>query len=81
MHSQAEHTEHGDLRPAHAASLHALQILPAVGYVLSLEGADERTRSLPALQTFHRGIAAVGRDFMLNLIAYNLVRIPKLIAA
>jgi hypothetical protein len=27
------------------------------------------------------GIAAVGRDFMLNLIAYNLVRIPKLIAA
>jgi transposase len=32
-------------------------------------------------KTKHRGIAAVGRDFMLNLIAYNLVRIPKLIAA
>jgi hypothetical protein len=29
----------------------------------------------------HRGIAAVAGDFMLNLIAYNLVRIPKLIAA
>ena len=31
-------------------------------------------------KTKHRGIAAVGADFMLNLIAYNLVRIPKLIA-
>ena len=32
-------------------------------------------------KTKHRGIAAVCADFMLNLIAYNLVRIPKLIAA
>lgn len=32
-------------------------------------------------KTKHRGIARVGADFMLNLIAYNLVRIPKLIAA
>jgi transposase len=32
-------------------------------------------------KTKHRGIAAVAADFMLNLIAYNLVRIPKLIAA
>lgn len=32
-------------------------------------------------KTKHRGIAAIGGDFMLNLIAYNLVRIPKLIAA
>ena len=31
-------------------------------------------------KTKHRGIARVGADFMLNLIAYNLVRIPKLIA-
>jgi transposase len=31
-------------------------------------------------KTKHRGIASVGADFMLNLIAYNLVRIPKLIA-
>jgi transposase len=32
-------------------------------------------------KTKHRGIATVAADFMLNLIAYNLVRIPKLIAA
>src|SRR5438552_218198 len=32
-------------------------------------------------KTKHRGIAVVGADFLLNLIAYNLVRIPKLIAA
>jgi transposase len=32
-------------------------------------------------KTKHRGIARVGADFLLNLIAYNLVRIPKLIAA
>ena len=32
-------------------------------------------------KTKHRGIAAVAGDFLLNLIAYNLVRIPKLIAA
>ena len=32
-------------------------------------------------KTKHRGIAAVAADFMINLIAYNLVRIPKLIAA
>jgi transposase len=32
-------------------------------------------------KTKHRGIAAVAADFMLNLIAYNLVRIHKLIAA
>jgi transposase len=32
-------------------------------------------------KTKHRGIDAVSGDFLLNLIAYNLVRIPKLIAA
>ncbi len=32
-------------------------------------------------KTKHRGIAAVSADFMLNLIGYNLIRIPKLIAA
>ena len=29
----------------------------------------------------HRGIASVAADFMLNLIAYNLIRLPKLLAA
>jgi len=32
-------------------------------------------------KTKHRGILRVAADFMLNLIAYNLIRIPKLIAA
>jgi hypothetical protein len=32
-------------------------------------------------KTKHRGIGHVAADFMLNLIAYNLIRIPKLVAA
>jgi hypothetical protein len=32
-------------------------------------------------KTKHRGIASVAADFLLNLIAYNLIRIPKLMAA
>ncbi len=32
-------------------------------------------------KTKHRGICRVAGDFMLNLIAYNLVRIPKLVTA
>src|SRR5271168_4325561 len=32
-------------------------------------------------KTKHRGIGRVAADFMLNLIAYNLIRIPKLMAA
>ena len=32
-------------------------------------------------KTKHRGIAKVATDFLLNLIAYNLIRIPKLVAA
>jgi transposase len=31
-------------------------------------------------KTKHRGIASVAADFLLNLIAYNLIRIPKLVA-
>src|SRR3978361_300316 len=32
-------------------------------------------------KTKHRGTARVAADFLLNLIAYNLIRIPKLLAA
>lgn len=32
-------------------------------------------------KTKHRGIGRVAADFLLNLIAYNLIRIPKLLAA
>jgi transposase len=32
-------------------------------------------------KTKHRGIGRVAANFMLNLIAYNLIRIPKLVAA
>ena len=31
-------------------------------------------------KTKHRGVLRVAADFMLNLIAYNLIRIPKLVA-
>ena len=31
-------------------------------------------------KTKHRGLARVASDFLLNIIAYNLIRIPKLIA-
>jgi hypothetical protein len=34
-----------------------------------------------ARKTKHRGIARVAADFLLNLIAYNPIRIPKLMAA
>ena len=32
-------------------------------------------------KTKHRGLTGVAGDFLLNLIAYNLIRIPKLVAA
>jgi hypothetical protein len=32
-------------------------------------------------KTKHRRITKVTTDFMLNLIAYNLIRIPKLLTA
>ena len=32
-------------------------------------------------KTKHRSAARVGAGFLLNLIAYNLIRIPKLITA
>jgi hypothetical protein len=38
-------------------------------------------RSAGMRKTKHRGLASVSTDFMLNLIAYNLIRIPKLLTA
>jgi hypothetical protein len=32
-------------------------------------------------KTKHRGLAAVASDVLINIIAYNLIRIPKLLAA
>jgi Transposase DDE domain len=32
-------------------------------------------------KTKHRGVARVAGRFLLNLIAYNLIRIPKLVGA
>ena len=32
-------------------------------------------------KTKHRGIGRVAANFLLNLVAYNLIRIPKLVAA
>jgi hypothetical protein len=32
-------------------------------------------------KTKHRSLGNVATDFMLNLISYNLIRIPKLLAA
>ena len=31
-------------------------------------------------KTKHRGVAAVATGFLLNLIGYNLIRLPKLLA-
>jgi hypothetical protein len=44
-------------------------------------GCGARTRHGTMRKTKHRGIASVAADFLLNLIAYNLIRIPKLVPA
>jgi hypothetical protein len=36
---------------------------------------------VPMRKTKHRGIGRVAANFLLKLIAYNLVRIPKLVSA
>jgi hypothetical protein len=38
-------------------------------------------RTVHAGGRLYRGLASVSTDFMLNLIAYNLIRIPKLLTA
>jgi hypothetical protein len=32
-------------------------------------------------RTKHRGVHRVAGDFLVNIIAYNLIRIPKLVVA
>src|SRR6266568_950902 len=54
----------------HVAALREMNITPHVAQNDSLTKTGK-----------HRGIAIVSADFLFNLIAYNLVRIPKLIAA
>ena len=52
-------------------------------HVLSCaEGAyDAASHGAALRKTKHRGLARVASDFLLNIIACNLIRIPKLIAA
>jgi hypothetical protein len=45
------------------------------------EVATDKTLPETMRKTKHRGITKVTTDFMLNLIAYNLIRIPKLLTA
>ena len=45
-----------------------------------LMGASKGKQHGTMRKTKHRGTARVAADFLLNLIAYNLIRIPKLIA-
>jgi hypothetical protein len=78
-----EHQRH-PARPAPAPSTSA----PRAGY-----GMSQSRRAMTECifgwgkqhgtmrKTKHRGITRVAADFMFNLIAYNLIRIPKLKAA
>ena len=42
---------------------------------------DAASHGAALRKTKHRGLARVASDFLLNIIACNLIRIPKLIAA
>src|ERR1700746_4058804 len=75
-------------RPASGAAVRSMRARPATSAKISqtcrkmaecIFGWGKQHGTMR--KTKHRGIAAVSADFMLNLIAYNLVRIPKRIAA
>ena len=76
----------------HVANLRAINVTPHVTQNDTLtktgkqrqSAIDERTtrhEGYSMRKTKHRGIHRVAADFLLNLIAYNLVRIPKLVPA
>ncbi len=63
------------------AFAHSLQLdLPQVVRLHDCNYIRARGRNTMR-KTKHRGIGRVAADFLLNLIAYNLIRIPKLAAA
>jgi hypothetical protein len=43
--------------------------------------SQERLQHGTMRKAKHRGVARIAGGFLLNLIAYNLIRIPKLVAA
>ena len=56
-----------------------LKVMPPVARSDALTKTGKRHGTLR--KTKHRGLARVASDFLLNIIACNLIRIPKLIAA
>src|SRR5450830_1417509 len=69
----------------HVANLRASNVIPHVTQNNSPTKTGKCRRSAgkqhgTMRKTKHRGIGRIAADFMLNLIAYNLIRIPKLIA-
>ena len=58
----------------HVARLWAKNITPHIAVNAYV------TKTGKARKTKHRGLAGVAADFLLNLIGYNLIRIPKLLA-
>ena len=58
----------------HVARLWAKNITPHIAVNAYV------TKTGKARKTKHRGLAGVAADFLLNLIGYNLIRIPKILA-
>ena len=63
-------TRGGDLRIAHFFGLHALQVLPLVGHLLSLPGAARRT-GRPVYWVWAAGVAYGGLALLLFLQAMS----------
>ena len=77
-HQNRQDPQQRQRRTNHAASgIWHVAITPGEGRVHLRMGKQHGTMR----KTKHRGIGRVVADFLLNLIAYNLIRIPKLLAA